>query len=128
MAGAVAFSASSAPRYLIEKSGDAPDAPVANDGKIRTLDRTVGALGTQSPGKTDVVAITIGLADQLKPEIRKALLHAGDQRVDTVVAVAAHQRVDVFRIIRPVRGQHFAAATGLTFVPQFDIDSGWQLC
>jgi hypothetical protein len=32
--------------------------------------------------KADVVAISIGLADQLEPEIRKTLLDAGDQCVD----------------------------------------------
>jgi hypothetical protein len=43
-----------------------------------------------------VVAVAVGLADQLESEIRKTLLHAGDQRVDAVKAVAAHQRLDIF--------------------------------
>ena len=72
--------------------------------EVRALDRAVGAVGAESPGEADVVAISVGLADQLKPEIRKALLHAGDQRVDAVMAVAAHQRVDIFRIVGPVAG------------------------
>ncbi|HWX28472.1 MAG TPA: hypothetical protein VNZ53_13680 [Steroidobacteraceae bacterium] len=50
-----------------------------------------------------MVAISIGLADQLEPENRKTLLDAGDQCVDAVKAAAAHQRTDIFRIRRPVR-------------------------
>src|SRR6202021_1308390 len=71
-----------------------------------------------------MIAISVGLADQLKPEIRKALLHAGDQGVDAVMAVAAHQGVDVFRIAGPVRGQHLAPAAWRSLVPQIDIAAG----
>ena len=66
----------------------------------------------------------LGCADQLKPEIRKALLHAGDQRVDAVMAIAAHQGVDVSRIAGPVRGKHFAPAAWRSLVPQLDIAVG----
>ena len=69
-------------RDLIEKSGDAADTSIADDDEIGALDRAVGALRAQSPGKADVVAEAVGLADQLEAEIRKALLHPGDQRVD----------------------------------------------
>src|ERR1700722_19606622 len=71
-----------------------------------------------------MVAISVGLADQLKPEIRKALLHAGDQGVDAVMAVAAHQGVDVSGVAGPVRGQHLAPAAWRSFVPQLDIAAG----
>src|ERR1700683_4212803 len=71
-----------------------------------------------------MVAISAGLADQLKPEIRKALLHAGDQGVDAVMAVAAHQGVDVPGIAGPVRGQHLAPAARRSLVPQGDIAAG----
>jgi hypothetical protein len=49
-----------------------------------------------------VVAKAVGLADQVKAEIRKALLHPGDQRIDAVMAVAPHQGVDIFRILGPM--------------------------
>src|ERR1700722_11942094 len=71
-----------------------------------------------------MIAISVGLADQLKPEIRKALLHAGDQSVDTVKAVAAHQGVDVSGIAGPVRDQHLAPAAWRSLVPQIDIAAG----
>src|ERR1700729_1341911 len=71
-----------------------------------------------------MVAISVGLADQLKPEIRKALLHAGDQRVNAVMAVAAHQGVDVSGIAGPVRRQHLAPAARRSLVPQLDIAAG----
>src|SRR5580698_9074182 len=71
-----------------------------------------------------MIAISVGLADQLKPEIRKALLHAGDQGVDAVMAVAAHQGVDVSGIAGPVRGQHLAPAAWRSLVPQLDIAAG----
>src|SRR6202041_2195291 len=71
-----------------------------------------------------MIAISVGLADQLKPEIRKALLHAGDQGVDAVMAVAAHQGVDVSGIAGPVRGQHLAPAAWRSLVPQLDIAVG----
>src|SRR6266436_8672446 len=79
---------SGALRDLIEKSGDAADTSIADDREIRALDRAVGTLGAQSPGEADVVAEVVGFADQPKPEIRKALLHPGDQRVDAVMAFA----------------------------------------
>src|SRR5436309_5211196 len=101
---------SGALRDLIEKSGDAADASIADDREIRALDRAVGALGAQSPGEADVVAEPVGLADQLEAEIRKALLHAGDQRVDAVMAIARHQRVDIFRILGPMFLKHLAPA------------------
>src|ERR1700716_451037 len=75
-------------RDLIEKSGDAPDASIPDDREIGALDRAVDALRAQSPREPDVVAKTVGLAEQPKPEIRKALLHAGDQRINAVVAIA----------------------------------------
>src|SRR5207248_1083076 len=115
---------SGALRDLIEKSGDAPDTSIADDGEIRPLDRAVGALGAQSPGEADVVAKAIGLADELKPEIRKALLHADNQRVDAVVAFACHQRVDIFRILCPMLAEDFAPAARRALVPQIDIAAG----
>ena len=60
-------------------------------------------VGPKAPGKPDVVAIPIGFADQLELEVRKTLLHAGDQCVDAVKAVAVHQGVDIFRVGGPVR-------------------------
>jgi hypothetical protein len=67
---------SSARRDLIKKAGDAPDASIPDDDKIRALDRAIDALRSQAPGKTDMVAESVGLTEQLKPEIREALLHA----------------------------------------------------
>jgi hypothetical protein len=88
MTGAIALHVSGALRDLIEKSGDAANPSIADDGEIRALDWAVGALGAQSPGEADVVAKTVGLADELKAEIRKALLHAGDQCINAVMAIA----------------------------------------
>src|SRR6266436_7562505 len=115
---------SGALRDLIEKSGDAADTSIADDGEIRALDRAVGALRAKSPGEADVVAKAVGLADQLEPEIRKALLHSGDQSVDAVMAVAAHQRVDIFRIFGPMLAKHLAPAARRAFVPKIDIAAG----
>src|SRR5665647_3656894 len=94
---------SSALRHLIEKAGDALDPPVADDRKIGALDRSVGAVGAEAPGEADVLAKTVGAAEQLKAELRKALLHASDEGVDAVVAVAAHQGVDISGIAGPTR-------------------------
>ena len=88
MTGAIALPSSRALRDLIEKSGDAADTSVADDGEIRAFYRAVGTLRAKPPGEADMVAKAVGLADQLKPEIRKALLHAGNQLVDAVVAFA----------------------------------------
>src|SRR4029079_14051624 len=77
--------------------------------------------GTEPPGEADVIAKTVGLADQREPEIRKALLHARDQRVDAVVAVAAHQGIDISCVRRPVCGEHLAPALCCALVPQIDI-------
>src|ERR1700704_7192719 len=93
---------SSALRDLIEKSGDAPDTPIPDDREIGALDRAVDALRAQSPREPDVVAKAVGLAEQPKPEIRKALLHAGDQRVDAVMILAAHQGIDVLCVLGPM--------------------------
>src|SRR5215217_7327199 len=71
-------------RHLIQEPGDAADAAVAQHGKIRSLDRAVAAVGPQPPREADVVAKAVGFADQAEFEIRKALLHAGDKRVDAV--------------------------------------------
>jgi hypothetical protein len=111
-------------RHLIEKAGDALDPPVADDRKIRALDRSVGAVGAEAPGEADVVAKTVGAAEQLKPEIRKTLLHAGDQGVDAVVTVAAHQGVDVAGTAGPVFAEDGAAAARRPLVPQLDIAAG----
>jgi hypothetical protein len=85
---AAASRSSRARRHLIQEPRDAADTAVAEYGEIRTLDRAVDAVGAESPGEADMVAKAIGLADQLEFEIRKALLHAGDERVDAVMAVA----------------------------------------
>ena len=69
--------------------------PSAEHGEIGALDRAVGAIGAEPPRKADVVAKTVGFADQLEFEIRKALLHARYQRVDAVMAITGHQRIDV---------------------------------
>jgi hypothetical protein len=79
---------SSALRNLIEKPGDAADPPIPDDGEIGALDRAVGAVGTEAPRETDVLAKSVCFAEQPKPEIRKALLHACDQRIDAVMAIA----------------------------------------
>src|SRR5258706_12183730 len=71
-----------------------------------------------------MVAKSVRLADQLKPEIRKALLHAGDQRVNAVMAIAAHQRVDISGIISPIRSENLAPAAWCSLVPQIDIAAG----
>src|SRR5262249_6240455 len=47
-----------------------------------------------------------------------------DQRIDAVMAVARHQRVDVFCVSGPVRGEHLAAAVWGALVPQFNIAVG----
>src|SRR5689334_13749146 len=111
-------------RHLVEKPGDAADASVAEDSEIRPLDRAVGAVGTEAPGESEMVAKPVGLADQPESEIRKALLHARDQCVDAVMAVTRHQRVDIACVAGPARGQHFAAAAGSALVPQIDIVAG----
>src|ERR1700686_1880999 len=71
-----------------------------------------------------MLAESVGLADELKPEIRKLRLHARYQRVDAVVAVAAHQRIDVFRIAGPMLAEHRAPAVRRPLVPQIDIAAG----
>src|SRR5437899_365294 len=111
-------------RNLIQEPGDAADAAVAEHGEIRALDRAVAAIGTETPGEADVVAKTVGLADQGEPEIRKALLHARDQRVDAVMAVARHQRVDISGIAGPVLAKNFAPAALGPLVPQIDVAAG----
>src|SRR6266576_2747672 len=115
---------SGALRDLIEKSGDAADTSIADDGEIRALDRAVGALRAKSPGEADMVAEAVGLADEVEPEIRKALLHPGDQCVNAVVAFACHQRVDVFRILGPMFLKQLAPAARRALVPQIDIAAG----
>ena len=80
--------------------------------------------GPSPPGEADVVAEPVRLADQLEPEIRKLLLHARDQRVDAVMAIAGHQRVDISGVAGPVRGQHLAAAASRALIPQIDVADG----
>src|SRR6185295_18551447 len=62
-------------RHLVQEPGDAADAPVAEHGEIRSLDRAVAAVGAQPPGEANVVAKAVGFADQPELEVRKALLH-----------------------------------------------------
>src|SRR5947208_11725410 len=111
-------------RHLIEEPGDAADAAVAEHGKIRALDRAVAAIGAETPAEADVVAEAVGLADQPEFEIRKALLHAGDERIDTVMAIAAHQRIDIAGVAGPVLAEDFAAAAWCPLVPQIDVAVG----
>jgi len=85
---------------------------------------TGGIFAALSETTPDVVAEAVGLADQPELEIRKALLHACNQRVDAVMAVARHQRIDVFRIARPVLRQDFKPALRRPLVPQIDIGLG----
>src|ERR1700757_1496353 len=108
-------------RHLIEESGDAANAALLQQGEVSALDRCVGAVRPESPGEADVIAIAVDLADQLEAEIGKALLHAGDQCVDAVVTVAAHQGIDIIRVRRPVGRQHLAAAAWQLLVPELDI-------
>src|SRR6185436_13556506 len=61
---------SRAGRHLIEEPGDAADAPVLEHGEIGALDRAVGAIRPEPPGKADMVAKTVGFADQFEFEIR----------------------------------------------------------
>src|SRR5713226_7629220 len=124
MTGAIALHPSRALRDLIEKSGDAANPSIADDREIGALDRAVGALRAQPPGEADVVAEAVGLADELKPEIRKALLHAGDQCVNAVMAIPAHQRVDIFRVFGPMLAEDLAPAARRALVPQVDIAAG----
>src|SRR5205814_1955567 len=111
-------------RHLVEEPGDAADAAVAQHGEVRALDRAVAAVGSEAPGEADVVAKAVGLADQAEFEIRKALLHARDQRVDAVMAVARHQRVDISGIAGPVLAEDFAPAAWSPLVPQIDVAAG----
>src|SRR5437762_3160163 len=111
-------------RHLIQEPGDAADAAVAEHGEIRALDRAVAAVGSEAPGEADVVTKTVGLSDQPEFEIRKALLHTSDERIDAVMAVAGHQRIEVFRIRGPVRRQHLATAGWRALVPQIDVMVG----
>src|SRR6476620_7479015 len=93
---------SRARRHRIEESGDAADPATAEHREIGALDRAVRAIGAQPPRKADVVAKAVGFADQLEFEIRKALLHARYQRVDAVMPIAGHQRIDVAGVGCPV--------------------------
>src|SRR5437868_7819264 len=111
-------------RRLIEEPGDAADATVAEHGEIRALDRAVAVVGAQPPGEPDVVAEAVGLADQPELEIRKALLHAGDERIDAVMPVARHQRIDIAGVAGPVLAEDFAAAAWCPLVPQIDVAAG----
>src|SRR5690606_24316682 len=95
-------------RHLIEEAGDVLDATAVQHGEVGALDRTVGAIGAETPREADVVAVAVGLADQGEAEIRKALLHAGYQRVDALMAVAGHQRIDIAGIGGPVAGEQVA--------------------
>jgi hypothetical protein len=80
--------------------------------------------GPRPQEKRTVVAVAVRLADQLEFEIRETLLHAGHQRVDAVQPLAAHQRIDVFRIRRPVLAKDFAATARRPLVPRIDIVAG----
>src|SRR6202790_482278 len=80
--------------------------------------------GPEAPGEADMFAETVGLAEQGKTEIRKALLHAFDQRVDAVMAIARHQRVDIFCVLGPMLTEDLAPAAWRPFVPQIDIAAG----
>src|SRR5258708_6015581 len=73
MTGAIALPSSRALRDLIKKSGDAPDTSLADDGEIRAFYRAVGTLRAKPPGEADMVAEAVGLADQVKAEIRKSV-------------------------------------------------------
>ena len=71
-----------------------------------------------------MLVIAIGLADQLEFELGEAPLHAGDQRVDAVMAVAARQGIDVARIGRPVLAEQFAPTARRALVPEIDVAAG----
>src|SRR4051812_2957098 len=111
-------SAASRPlRYLIQESRDALDSSIAHHGEVRPLDRAVDTFGTKAPREAKVVAISVRLADQRKAEFGEALLDAGNHGVDAIMAIAAHQRIDVSGIGRPVGGKQFAATVRGFFVP-----------
>src|ERR1700680_1260063 len=80
--------------------------------------------GPEAPGEADMFAETVGLAEQGKTEIRKALLHAFDQRGDAIMAVARHQRVDIFCVAGPMLTEDLAPAAWRPFIPQIDIAAG----
>src|SRR5205807_2549479 len=111
-------------RHLIEEPGDAADAAVAEHGEIRALDRAVATVGAETPGEADVVAKAVRLADQPEFEIRKALLHAGDERIDAVMAVARHQGIDIAGVAGPVLAEDFAATAWRPLFPQIDVAAG----
>ena len=64
----------------------------------------------QVPREAQLVAMAVGAAfGQPEAEIRKALLHRGDQPVDLAMAPGLHHRVDVAAVLRPQRLQQLAA-------------------
>src|SRR5882762_3083243 len=59
-AGIVPVSGASGSGHLVEEAGDAPDPAVLQHGEVGALDRAVDAVGAETPGEADVVAIAIG--------------------------------------------------------------------
>src|SRR4051794_10650381 len=119
-----AMDRSRALRHLIQKSDDALDPAITHHREVRALDRAVDAFGTEPPGEAQIVAVTVRLAEQREAEFREALLHASDHRINAVVTVSAHQRIDVARVAGPVRRQNGTAAVRGLFVPQVDVAGG----
>src|SRR4051812_14999720 len=108
-------------RHLIEKAGDAPDATVYELGEVGALDRAVDIVGTKPPAETEAVAVAIGIAYQAKTEIGEAGLHPVDQRLHTVMPVAAHQRIDIDGILGPVGREQLAPSVGYALIPQRNV-------
>jgi hypothetical protein len=75
-------------RHLVEEAGDAADPPVLQHREVGALDRAVDTIRAEAPAKAEMIAEAVGLAEQPELEIGKFLLHARDQGLDAVMAVA----------------------------------------
>src|SRR5450631_4765889 len=73
------------------------------------------------------------MADECKAKAREALVHTGDQAVDLLEPVAAHQRIDVAGVAGPALAKELPPKLGVGFVPCLQIVAGdggsvWHVC
>ena len=80
--------------------------------------------GPSGPGEANVIAVAVRRADDGEAKAREASVDGADQAVDLGRAAAAHQRVDIARVVGPAFGKAAPAALGVGLVPGVEVAGG----
>src|SRR5918992_5548932 len=108
-------------RRKIQEAGDRLQAATDDHAEVDAPRQRRATLGPEFPGKAYAVVMAVNFAGTAEPVPREPLLNPPDHGVDTILALALHQWIEIAWSFRPGPRDEVPATLGVSFIPHGDI-------